>query len=378
MMALVWAALLAAALTTGGVLLRRPGQMPRAVPDGGVADVAVVIPARDEQLSLPQLLASLRDLRPCPSQVVVVDDESVDDTARLARDAGARVVASGSPPPGWTGKAWACQRGVEESSASTLLFLDADTVLAPDALGVLMAAHTDDGGLLSIQPFHRTVRAYEQLSAYFNVIPLMASGAFTGRPPARPMAFGPCLFTSREDYEQAGGHTAVRAEVLDDARLAGAYVAAGLPVVCRLGGDVVGMRMYPGGPRQLVEGWTKNMASGAGQASRWSAAGSAFWLCGHWLVVGAAASWVVGSLVSSTAVPLLPVPLVLAGWLAVALQFRHLLRRVGSFRWWAWALFPLPLLGFGALFAWSVVLTSWRGEVRWRGRVVSTPRARAG
>lgn len=376
-MAWTWSALLALALATGAALMRSRGRLSRRPTTQQRVDVSVIIPARNEERSLPLLLTSVRELRPPPIEVIVVDDESVDDTARLARVASAHVVTSGPPPPGWTGKAWACHRGAQVSSASMLLFLDADTIVASDALDVLLAAHARQGGLLSVQPFHRTVRAHEQLSAYFNIVPVMASGALAVRAPGRPMAFGPCLLTSRRDYERSGGHAAVRAEVLDDARLAGAYAAAGMPVVCRLGGDVVSMRMYPGGLRQLVEGWTKNIASGAGQATRWAAAAAAFWMCGHWLVVGAVVSWSVDGLTPLAGVPDLPVPVVLVGWLAVALQLRGMLHRVGSFRWWTWVMFPLPLLAFGLIFAWSVWLTVWRREVRWRGRALPTTGSRA-
>ena len=59
-------------------------------------------------------------------------------------------------------------------------------------------------------------------------------------------------------------------------------------------------------------------------------------------------------------------------WVGVTLQLRAMLRRVGSFRWWTWALFPVPLLAFSLLFARSVLLTSVRREVTWRGRPVTT------
>lgn len=367
----VWVIVLVLALATGPFLMRNRGQLPDGVQGiGHVVDVSVVIPARNEQLSLPALLASLKELDPSPGEVLVVDDQSDDDTAQLALAAGARVISGGEPPPGWTGKAWACHHGAEESSGSLLLFLDADTVLAPPSLGALLAIQREHGGLVSVQPFHRALRTYEQVSAYFNLVPIMASAVLTGRPPAQPMAFGPCLLTARSDYVRSGGHAAVRAEILDDARLAGAYTSAGLPVVCLLGGDLVWMRMYPGGPRQLIEGWSKNVAAGASQAGRVTTAAATFWLCGHWLVVGAVAASTVAAVTSRGFVPVVPLPLLVAGWVAVALQLRSFLRRVGSFRWWTWALFPLPLMGFGALFAWSVVLTTWRREVRWRGRAV--------
>jgi hypothetical protein len=160
--------------------------------------VAVVVPARDEEASLPHLLTSLRLLSPPVDEVVVVDDASTDATSSVARDAGATVLDPGEPPAGWTGKAWACQVGADATRADLLLFLDADTVLSPDALGGLLELHARRGGLVSVQPFHTPVRPYEQLSSYFNVVSLMASDAFrAGDHAPAPMAFGPCLLTTR-------------------------------------------------------------------------------------------------------------------------------------------------------------------------------------
>ena len=72
-------------------------------------------------------------------------------------------------------------------------------------------------------------------------------------------------------------------------------------------------------------------------------------------------------------------------WVAVAAQLRWILRRIGSFRWWTWALFPVCLLAFDVIFAWSAVHTVGRRSVRWRGRTVdlrgpssAAPRSRRG
>lgn len=326
-------------------------------------DVSIVIPARNEAGSLPILLASLRGVA---AEVVVVDDNSSDGTGDLARESGARVVPVTSVPTGWTGKAWACHQGAQVASGSVLLFLDADTELAPGALEGLLELHREHGGLVSVQPFHRAEKAYEQLSCYFNVMSLMGSGAYTRRLPRRPMAFGPCLMTTRTDYERAGGHAVVRAQILDDAQLAAAYDRAGLPVRCFVAGQALRMRMYPGGPRQLAEGWTKNIAAGAGQADASSAAAAAGWVAAHFAVAAGAVSAIVSAPLSWGA-PLLWC----LGWIAVAVQLRFFLRRIGSFRWWAWAVFPIPLTAFAVLFARSMVRTHIRRSVRWRGRSIT-------
>ena len=186
------------------------------------------------------------------------------------------------------------------------------------------------------------------------------------------MAFGPCLLTSRADHRAAGGHAAVRADILDDAALAAAYDRSGLPVWCAVGGGAVRMRSYPGGLRQLVAGWTKNIASGASAAAPSASAATVAWISAHHAVaVGAVASLVTaltgrgGSLVVGSA------SLWALAYVGVALQLRWVLRRTGSFRWWAWALFPVTLLAFDLVFARSLALTAVRRSVPWRGRDVS-------
>ena len=352
-------------------LVTLPVAAPAADPRAGGRTVSVVVPARDEERTLPVLLASLDGLP--VHEVVVVDDDSSDQTSAVAVAGGARVVAAGTRPDGWTGKAWACHTGAEAATGDLLLFLDADTVLSPGAIGGLLALHDRHGGLVSVQPHHRTVRAHEQLSAYFNAVALLASAAFTGRRTRRPMAFGPCLLTSRDDYERVGGHRVVRGEILDDVRLARAYDRAGLPVTSAVGGSAVSMRSYPDGPAQLVSGWTKNIASGASAASPVASLATVLWICAHHVVaVGALTSVAdaAGGDASGGAA------LWGLAWLVVALQLRVVLRAAGSFRWWTWALFPLPLLAFDLVFARSAALTAVRRSVRWRGRPVDLRRER--
>jgi 4,4'-diaponeurosporenoate glycosyltransferase len=351
----------------------------RTLPSGGGlrtgAAVSVVIPARDEESTLPALLDSLQRLTVEVRDVVVVDDDSRDSTASVARAAGAHVVVRhGVPEPGWTGKAWACHVGASATSGELLLFLDADVVLAPDALAGLLEVHHQHGGLVSVQPFHRVVRPYEQLSANFNAVSLMASAAFTRhRVGGRPMAFGPCLLTSREDYERAGGHAAVRGEILDDVKLAAAYDRAGLPVRCFVGGRSIWMRSYPGGIRNMADGWTKNVASGASAAAPPAALAAVLWVSAHHAVGVGATSSLVEVMAGAPLTHGHPVLWAVA-WVGVAWQLRSILGRIGSFRWWTWLLFPVPLVAFDLIFARSVVLTAVRRQVGWRGRKVDLRR----
>lgn len=334
---------------------------------GLAAATSVVIPARDEEATLPRLLASLAAQRPPPAQVIVVDDDSGDATAAVARRAGATVVPAPTLPPGWTGKTWACWTGATAATGPTLAFLDADTELEPDGLAVVLGEHHRRGGLVSVAPDHVTRRPYEQLSAFFNVVAMMGLDAFDplrGRRSPRG-AFGPCLVTSADDYLAVGGHRAVRADVIEDVALARRYADTGRPVVCLGGRGAVRFRMYPGGVAQLVEGWTKNFAGGAGATRPVT-----FLLVSVWLSGCISAAWYLGAAALSRGA--LTLPAAGALYVAYAGQLTWMLTRIGRFRWATAPAYPVALAFFLVIFARSLVLTNVQGRVTWRGRTIMT------
>src|SRR5690606_1260029 len=92
-------------------------------PDPGAPVVVdVVMPARNEARTVAANVAAAIGCRHV-RRVIVVDDGSTDDTARIAEQAGARVVGR----PGSTGsKAHAMDAGVQATDATHILFVDAD------------------------------------------------------------------------------------------------------------------------------------------------------------------------------------------------------------------------------------------------------------
>lgn len=94
--------------------------------------VSVVIPALDEADSIASVVASVvaeLDDRGYAHEVLVVAGRSRDDTAAVARNAGARVVAQ--PIPGYGA---ACIRGIEEAGGDVLVFMDGDGTYDPAVL----------------------------------------------------------------------------------------------------------------------------------------------------------------------------------------------------------------------------------------------------
>jgi 4,4'-diaponeurosporenoate glycosyltransferase len=339
---------------------RRLADLPPPIAEGIGRPVTVVVPARDEELSLGGLLGDLQAARPPDTHVVVVDDHSTDATARIAADHDlVTLLPAPDLPAGWTGKTWACHSAADLVPDGVLVFLDADVRLGPGALEQVVEEQARTGGLVSVQPWHHTERAYEQLSALFNVISVMGSGA--GDRTEVTTAFGPVLVTSVRDYHTVGGHASVCDQVVEDLALARRYHDAGLGCRVLLGLDGIRFRMYPGGLRQLVEGWTKNFASGAGSTGRLRLAAVVAWIGALGTAAFAVADGVRGEA---------PLAIGVLAYLAFALQLVVMFRQVGRFGVLTALCYPVLLVFFLAVFLRSMWLTYVRRAIRWRGRVI--------
>ncbi|MBN2552833.1 MAG: glycosyltransferase [Spirochaetales bacterium] len=353
------------------ILWRIPRPTGTLVPEeaAAVPSVSIIIPARNEQLTLPTLFGSLkRQLFPV-SEILVVDDHSEDGTAAVAAGAGATVVESAPLPEGWLGKPWACWQGARRAGGELLVFLDADTLMEAGGLESILAAYLQRCGLLSIWPFHRMKRPYERLSALFNIIIMASIGSFTirGRKSRVLGAFGPCLICSRRDYFAAGGHEAVRGAILEDIALGQAFKRAGFAIHNLGGRGAISFRMYPAGIGSLVGGFTKGMASGARTASL--------------AILIPIVCWVAGGFIVSF---LLPVALLgsdlqaAAPWLILhvlyILQIHWILSRMGNYGLLTALLYPLPFGFFAAVFFISLLRTFFLHEVSWKGRKIDIER----
>ena len=100
------------------------------------AVVAVIIPAHNEEASLPRVLEAIP--KDCVNSVIVVDNGSTDATARVAREHGAVVVSE--PKRGY---GYACLAGIQEalqSDPDLLVFLDGDYSDYPEDMPELLDA----------------------------------------------------------------------------------------------------------------------------------------------------------------------------------------------------------------------------------------------
>jgi glycosyltransferase involved in cell wall biosynthesis len=142
--------------------------------------VSVVIPAYNEELYLPKTLAALTvALGSIPAEVIVVDNESKDSTRDIATDFGARIV---DEPEHNIGRVR--NTGAHEATGDLLVFLDADTLVAPGLFEKIIADMSDErcfGGSVAVDyetEFRRIlVRWFMRLWAFMSRFTKMRQGA---------------------------------------------------------------------------------------------------------------------------------------------------------------------------------------------------------
>ena len=221
--------------------------------------VAVVVPARNEAENIAQSITSLlRQDYPALS-VVLVDDDSTDGTAEVARrTAGALgkqdrlTIVNGSPlPPRWTGKLFAVKQGIaaaEEKFATKYLMLtDADIVHASDTARWLVAhAERHSRVLTSLTARWRCENLPERvhIPAFIYYFAMLYPFAWVNRPD-HPMAgaAGGCMLVRADALRAAGGIEVIRGALIDDCALARAMKKQG-PIWLGLTDRVVSIRPY--------------------------------------------------------------------------------------------------------------------------------------
>lgn len=326
--------------------------------------ISIVIPARNEEENLSRLLPSLAKQRFTPHEVIVVNDHSEDRTAAVAEAHGAVVVTGKDLPEDWYGKPWACQQGADAATGDWLLFLDADVVMDPDGLLRIASLANDESSVHSICPYHRIERLYEELSVFFNVIMLLGMNAFTARggSAAGIGLFGQAMFLSRRSYDLVGGHTKVRREVLENFHLSRFFREGGIACRCYLGKGTLSMRMFPGGWRDLVAGWSKGFVSGADNTARSAMVGISIWLS--------------GLIMTSVALTFLPMArssacLGICGLYSLGVvQCLFVFKSAGSFGFLNAFFFPVALVFYQWVFFQALRRKRNGGQIKWKGRDV--------
>jgi glycosyltransferase involved in cell wall biosynthesis len=241
-------------------------------------ELSVIIPARNEQQSLPACLTSLlNQTEPGFTlgqqwELILVNDASTDQTRNIAAEAAAQnngVTLLDAPPldltprGGFTGKNNACWTGAQAARGRYLLFTDADTIHNTNDLSrALQEAERHKAALLSYSPRQIVIGFWQHA-----LMPLVFSELASVYPskevndPVNSLAAanGQFLLVEQEAYFAIGGHRAVGREILEDVALAGNVKRSGRTIRFRHAPDALSTRMYRT-TTDMIEGWTKNLA----------------------------------------------------------------------------------------------------------------------
>ncbi len=214
----------------------------------GAADlsgITVLIPARDEAEHIFDTVTAVKN-QGHGLRIIVIDDQSTDDTARLAHMAGAEVIAGSALPAGWTGKLWALQQGLEQTETEFILQLDADIHLAP---GMLAALHgkirSHHLAMVTIMALLPVKNAWQRLLLpayvwFFKLLYPFALANGVGRRFAA--AAGGCILLRRERLLGCGAYHSIAAAVIDDCALAASIKDQGGRIWIGLSRDVQSTR----------------------------------------------------------------------------------------------------------------------------------------
>jgi hopene-associated glycosyltransferase HpnB len=293
--------------------------------------VVAVIAARDEAECVGDTVASLlRQDYPGIFAVILVDDQSRDGTAQIARDAAAAlgaadrltVISGRSLPAGWTGKLWAQSQGVEVAEAMAeppdyILFTDADIVYVPEELRKLVARARAGGTVLTSLMAKLRCESFAErmfVPAFIFFFQMLYPFAWANDPRrSTAAAAGGCMLVRRETLRAAGGMASIRNALIDDCALAKRLKAHG-PIWIGLTDGVCSARAYP-----AVEDIRKMVSRTAYAQLQYSP----LILLGT--VAGLAATYLFPVLLALFASGL-PRIIGVAAWLSMALAFQPILR----------------------------------------------------
>lgn len=325
--------------------------------------LSVIIPVRNEEKNIVNLLNDLKKQSLIPLEIIVVDDESSDRTYEVAKGFGVNVIKIDQKPDDWLGKSWACQKGADSAKGELLLFLDADIRLSKDALQKLVKTQKEVNTTISVYPYHKTKKLYEQFSAIFNIVQTAANGVSLSYKETLGL-FGPVILMTKGDYQKIGGHESVKRTIIEDIALGKQLKRAGLKYHLYVGKGDISYRMYSDGFRSLFNGWTKNIALGASNMSFFTFI-SVFLFITSLISVP---SHIVIYSISTDILWLLIYCCLYVIWIVVLLVLTH---KIGKFNPIAIIINPILVIFFTVVFIVSLFMKIFNLKYRWKGRSIS-------
>jgi glycosyltransferase involved in cell wall biosynthesis len=235
--------------------------------------VSILVPVRDEEENILQLLTSIREQDYNNIEVLILDDHSSDNTFTICENfcaglSGFRVLKGAKLPKGWLGKNFACHQLAQEAKGKYYLFLDADEIIK-DGL-IQNAVHRMKQGklaLLSLFTNQIMVTVGERLVVplmhflLLNLLPLRL--VRLAKNPKLAAASGQFMLFDAALYQAHHWHAQVKDRVVEDIEIMKLVKSYQYTVESLLANGFVSCRMYKTF-QQAVDGFSKNLLAGFG------------------------------------------------------------------------------------------------------------------
>ncbi|MCX2478342.1 glycosyltransferase family 2 protein [Pedobacter sp. MC2016-15] len=243
--------------------------MPKLVPNNVFYEekISILIPVRNEEHNIIHLLESIQSQDCRNYEVLVLNDNSTDNTLKLAQSyakskSNIRVINGMPLQKGWTGKNFACWQLAQEASGKYFLFIDADVSFESGLLGSAIAhMKRNQLSLLSLFPDQQMKTIGEK-----RVIPLMNYLLLTLLPlklifgnsnPVFAAACGQFMLFDAALYKKHQWHARVRKEVTEDIKIMRLLKTEGEAGDSLMANGLFSCRMYSS-YRDAIDGFSKN------------------------------------------------------------------------------------------------------------------------
>jgi GT2 family glycosyltransferase len=318
--------------------------------------VSIIIPARNEENTLPKLLNSLLRSDYTNYEILVVDDHSDDHTYEVASKFPVTVLKAPPKPEGWIGKNWACYIGSCFAKGQLFLFTDADTIHTKSgllqAVECLMQSNTV---LLSAPSFHQNIHWWEKLLGTFHFLITIAVTPYNRPNVENPYAIGQYLLFDAAFYQSFGGHTATSGSLAEDVDLARTTITNGGEYQLYTQSRLYEVQMYSSF-NDFVSGWSRLLRIGM-QCMDISS-----------VLISILAVFALLSIFHESGSIIYWIPTLLT-----LICIWHVQQFTGNFSIWGVVLFPVGLGFFILLGMWAAISQVLQLPLQWRGRMYAQP-----
>jgi glycosyltransferase involved in cell wall biosynthesis len=230
--------------------------------------VSILIPARNEEANIGNLLEALRKMENKNFEIIVCNDHSTDNTEEIVKkmielENRVQIIQSAPLPQGWLGKNHACYQLAQQAKGRYLLFVDADVILLENIVSDAVSyAKKYNLALISIFPKQLQLSVGEKLT-----VPLMNYILLTLLPlifvrispfKSHAAANGQFMLFSAPIYKQVQPHNRFKNSAVEDIAISRFYKSKKLKSACLIGEERVQCRMYSS-YSDALNGFSKNI-----------------------------------------------------------------------------------------------------------------------